>query len=176
MPNLVSTIIDIVFTNSFVSVILLLALLSGTFIFQLVSAQEQIRLEGLTDKGTFKIQLFWTSNEVGSPNVFEVRFIDPATGNEIEHVKYDISIYNQGKLEIERLDQISTFQEFYFEDMGSYEVRINDIEDLGERAAIPIQVTPEFGLDVFTLSATAIVAGTLALWVYSKNLSRHPIN
>lgn len=167
MPNLVSTIIDIVITNSFVSVILFLALLSGTFIFQLVSAQEQIRLEGLTDKGTFKIQLFWTSNEVGSPNVFEVRFIDPATGNEIEHVKYDISIYNQGKLEIERLDQISTFQEFSFEDVGAYEIRIADVEDLGEGTTIPIQVTPEFGLDGILLSAATL--GVVLVYAVGNN-------
>ncbi|HEX2107008.1 MAG TPA: hypothetical protein VHF28_04680 [Nitrososphaera sp.] len=176
MPNLVSTIIDIVITNSFVSVILFLALLSGTFIFQLVSAQEQIRLEGLTDKGTFKIQLFWTSNEVGSPNVFEVRFIDPATGNEIEHVKYDISIYNQGKLEIERSDQISTFQEFYFEDVGSYEVRIDDVEDLGERVAIPIQVTAEFGTSMFVLILAGTGVGMLVVWRNSNNLFRRTIN
>ncbi len=175
MPNIVSTLIDNVVTNSFVSVFLFLALLFCTFMFQLVSAQEQIRLEGFTDKGTFKIELIWNSNDVGRPNVFEVRFIDPATGNEIEDVKYDISIYNQDQLKIERLDQISILQEFYFEDVGSYEVRIDDVEDLGERVAIPIQVTAEFGTSMFVLIVATMVMGILVVCRNSNNLFRRTI-
>jgi hypothetical protein len=143
-------------------------LLSCTFVFQLVSAQEQIRLEAVTDQGSFKVQLIWTSNAIGSANMFEVHFVDPDTSNEIEDVKYDISIYNEDKLEIERLDQVSTFQEFYFEDVGSYEIRIDDVEDLGEHTTIPIQVTPEFGLDE-TLLTAAILGAVLVTAVMSKN-------
>jgi hypothetical protein len=68
------------------------------------------------------------------------------------------------------------FQEFFFEDEGSYVIRIEDIEDLGERATIPIQVTPEFGLDVFVLSASALGIGMFAAWIYGKNLFRRFIN
>jgi hypothetical protein len=145
-------------------------------VFKTVSAQEQIRLEAVTDQGTFKVQIIWTSNEVGSANVFEVHFIDPDTGDEIEDIKYDISIYREDKLKIQRLDQTSIFQEFSFEDMGAYEIRIDDVEDLGERAIIPIQVTPEFGMDVFILSAAALGIGMLALWSNNNNLFRLAIN
>ncbi len=176
LTNVISTPNNTVITNSVVSVILFPALLLCTFVFQLVSAQEQIRLEALTDQGIFKVQIIWTSNEVGSPNQFEVHFIDPDTGNEIEAVKYDISIYNEDKLEVERLDQVSTFQEFYFEDMGSYEIRIDDVEDLGERATIPIQVTPEFGTSMFVLIVAALAMGMLAVWRNSNNLFRRSIN
>ncbi len=100
--------------------------------------------------------------------MFEVRFIDPATGNEIEDVKYDISIYNQDKLEIELLDQVSISQEFYFEDVGSYEIRIADVEDLGEHATIPIQVTPEFGLNGILLTG-AILGAVLVSAVRNNN-------
>lgn len=152
------------------------ALLFCTSFFKIVSAQEQIRLETLTDQGTFKVQIMWTSNEVGSANVFEVHFFDTDTGDEIEDIKYDISIYTEDKLEVQRLDQTSIFQEFSFEDVGAYEIRIDDVEDLDEHATIPIQITPEFGIDVFILSAAALGIGILAVWRNSNNIFRRAIN
>ena len=141
-----------------IAVILSLALLLGTLAFQLISAQEQISLEAVTDQGTFQVEITWISNDIGSANMFEIHFTDPDTGAEIEDIKYDISIYRDDKPEIQRLDQTSIFQEFFFEEVGSYEMRIDDIEDLGERAIIPIQVTPEFQLKVFALHAVAALS------------------
>jgi len=152
-------------------------LLSDNSDFQLASAQEHILLETVTDQGTFKVKVIWTSNTIGSSNMFEIHFIDPDTGTEIEHTKYDISVYRDGMVEVQRLDQVSMFQEFFFEDEGSYVIRIENIEDLGERAIIPIQVTPEFGLDMFILSASALGIGKFVVWIHSgKNLFRRSIN
>ena len=162
--------------NIIISVIMFHGLLFCTFVFQVVSAQEQTQLEAVTDQGTFKVQIIWTSNAIGSANMFEVHFFDPDTGNEIEDVKYDISVYREGKLEIQRPDQVSILQEIYFEDIGSYEIRIDDIEDLGERATIPIQVTPEFGLEVYLLYFIAVGIGMLAVRADSNNLFRRHIN
>ncbi|MDW0122381.1 MAG: hypothetical protein QOK81_07160, partial [Nitrososphaeraceae archaeon] len=108
--------------------------MSSILAFQPIYAQEQIRLEAVTDQGTFKVEIMWISNDIGSANMFEIHFVDPDTGSEIEDIKYDISIYRDDKPEIQRLDQTSIFQEFFFEEMGSYEMRIDDIEGLGERA------------------------------------------
>jgi hypothetical protein len=108
--------------------------------------------------------------------MFEIHFIDPDTGSEIEYIKYDISVYRDDKVELQRLDQVSMFQEFFFEEEGSYVIRIEDIEDLGEQATIPIQVTPEFGLDVFILSATALGIGMFAAWICGKNLFSRFLN
>jgi hypothetical protein len=118
-----------------------------------VDAQEQISLEALTEQGTFMIEILWTPNDIGRPNMFEIHFIDPGTGIEIEEIKYDISInrYNDEKPEIQRLDQTSTFQEILFEEQGSYEIRIDDIEDLGEGVTVPIQVTTEFRPEILVL-------------------------
>ena len=124
-----------------------------------VAAQEQIRLKALSDQGTFRVEIMWTPNNIGSPNTFDVHFIDPDTGSEIEDIKYDISIYrdDDDKPEMRRLDQISTtIQQFSFEAQGSYEIRIDDIEDLGEGVIIPIQVTAEFQHELFVLTITAI--------------------
>ena len=151
--------------------------MSDNSVLHLASAQEHILLETVTDQGTFKVKVIWTSNTIGSANIFEIHFIDPDTGSEIEYIKYDISVHGDDKVEHQRLDQVSKFQEFFFEDEGSYAIRIEDIEDLGEQATIPIQVTPEFGLDVFILSATALGIGMMfAAWIYGKNLFRRFIN
>jgi hypothetical protein len=168
IPN---NIIDII-----IRVIIFHALLSCTSGLQLVSAQEQIRLEAVTDQGTFKVQIIWTSNAIGSANMFEVHFFDLDTGSEIEDVKYDISVYREDKLEIQRPDQVSMFQEIFFEDVGSYEIRINDVEDLGERTTIPIQVTPEFGLELSILYVIAVGIGMLAVRANSNNLFRRATN
>jgi hypothetical protein len=162
--------------NIIISVIMFHALLSCTSVLQLVSAQEQTRLEAVTDQGTFKVQIIWTSNAIGSANMFEVHFFDPDTGNEIEDVKYDISVYREDKLEVQRPDQVSVVQEIFFEDVGSYEIRIDDVEDLGERTSIPIQVTPEFGINVLILSAAALSIGMLAARVNGNNLFRRTLN
>ena len=162
----------------FIIVILSFALLSGILVFQPVYAQEeQIRLEAVSNQGTLKIEITWTSNDIGSPNKFEIHFVDPDTGSEIEDIKYDISIYRGASPEIRRLNQTSIFQEFFFEEVGSYEIRIDDIEDLGERAIIPIQVTPEFQLKLFVFTVTALSIGVLAARASNgNNLFRHPIN
>jgi hypothetical protein len=163
-----------------INVILSVAFLSWILAFQPTSAQEQIGLEAVTDQGTFKVEIIWISNDIGSANTFEIHFVDPDTGREIEDIKYDISIYRDDKPEIQRLDQTSIFQEFFFEEVGSYEMRIDDIEDLGERAIVPIQVTPEFQLKVFVLpAATAAVVLSIAMLgarANGNNLFRHAIN
>jgi hypothetical protein len=153
-------------------------LLSCILAFQPLYAQEeQIRLEAVSDQGTFKVEIMWTSIDIGSPNKFEIHFVDPDTGSEIEDVKYDISIYRDASPEIQRIDQTSIFQEFFFEEVGSYEIRIDDIEDLGERAIIPIQVTPEFQLKMFVFTAAALSIGVLAARASNgNNLFRHPID
>jgi hypothetical protein len=174
---LASTIIIIIII--LISVILSLALSSSILAFQPIYAQEQIRLEAVTNQGTFMIEIMWTSNDIGSANMFEIHFVDPYTGSEIEDIKYDISIYRDDRPEpeIQLLDQTSIFQEFFFEQVGSYEIRIDDIEDLGEWAIIPIQVTPEFQLKVFILAASVLgIAILIARASNGNNLFRHPIN
>jgi hypothetical protein len=145
--------------------------------FQSISAQEQIRLHAVTDQGTFRVELIWTPNDIRKANTFEIHFIDPDSGIEIEDIKYDISIYRDDRAEIQRLDQVSTFQEVLFEEAGSYEIKIEDIEDLGEGVVVPIQVTPEFQSKVFLLFIAALGIAMLAFRTSGgNNLFRHAIN
>ena len=179
MRSVVVTINIIIIIIIIIGLFLSLALLSSILAFQPIYAQEQIRLEAITDQGTFKVEIMWISNDIGSSNKFEIHFVDPDTGSEIEDIKYDISIYRNDKPEIQRLDQTSIFQEFIFERVGSYEMRIDDIEGLGERAIVPIQVTPEFQLKVFVLPAAVVVVLSIAMLAAranSNNLFRHSLN
>ena len=126
------------------------------------AAQEQIVLEAASDQGTFTVEIMWTPGDIGSANAFEMSFIDPETGDEIEDVIYDFSIYRDGNREVLRRDQMATRQEFAFDEQGPYELRIDDIEGLGEGVAVPIQVTPEFPPGV--LAAASAVLGATVLF------------
>ena len=159
-------------------IILSFALLASILALLPVAAQEQIKLEALSEQGTFRVEIFWISNHIGSPNTFEIHFIDPDTGMEIEDIKYDISIYGDNNTqEFRRVDQISTVQQISFEEQRSYEIRIDDIEDLGEGVTIPIKVTSEFHYEVFIFAAAAVGLALVAtLKPISKYLFRQQIN
>ena len=138
-----------------------------------VAAQEQVQLEAVTEEGTFKVEIFWTPNDIGRPNLFEIHFIDPTTGIEIEEIKYDISINKDDTSEIERLNQISALQEFSFREQGSYQLRIDDIEDLGEGVTIPIQMTTEFDTDhLIIFISVCFTASAIAGRINTNNLFR----
>ena len=154
------------------NIILAFALLSSLLACTQASAQEQIVLEAASDQGTFMVEITWTPDDIGSPHAFDIRFIEPETGEEIEDVIYDFSIYSGGDRETLRRDQTATRQEFTFDEQGSYEIRIDDIEGLGERVAIPLQVTPEFPLGALALIASAFGAAVLIARRNSNNLFR----
>lgn len=154
------------------SAILAFALLSSLVATTQAFAQEQIVLEASSDQGTFTVEITWTPDDIGSAHVFDIRFIEPETGEEIEDVVYDFLIYSGGDREVLRRDQTGGRQEFTFNNPGSYEVRINDIEDLGERVAIPIQVTPEFPVGLLTLAAAALGVAVVVARRNSNKLFR----
>jgi hypothetical protein len=156
--------------------ILAFALLSSVLAYTQAAAQEQIVLEAASDQGTFTVEITWTPDDIGSAHAFDIRFIEPETGEEIEDVVYDMSIYSGGDREVLRRHQTATRQEFTFEQPGSYEIRIDDIEGLGERVAIPIQVTPEFPLEGVALAAAVLGAAIVAARRNSNNLFRQPTN
>jgi hypothetical protein len=142
--------------------VILVALLASLLAANHAFAQEQIVLEAPSDQGTFMVEITWTPDDIDVANTFDIRFIEPETGEEIEGVMYDFSIYQEGRREVMRRDQTETQQEFEFNEAGAYEVRIEDIEGLGERVAIPIQVTPEFPVGTLALVAAALGAAVFA--------------
>ncbi|MGI0012375.1 MAG: hypothetical protein ACREBU_02875 [Nitrososphaera sp.] len=137
-------------------------------------AQEQIRLEAMTDQGTFLIEMMWTPNEIGRDNSFLIRFVEPETGAEMEDMKYNLLVL-QGENSVQKLrrvDQIATQQVFRFDEPGPYTIKIEDIDGLGEGAAFSINVTPEFPAGAILFVAAAIGVAALAGRRYSYDLFR----
>lgn len=152
--------------------ILAFALISSLLPFIPVTAQEEIVLEAASDQGTFTVKIIWTPSDIGSANAFDIRFIEPETGVEIEDVIYDFSVYREGDREVLRREQIATRQEYTFDEQGPYEIRIDDIEGLGEGVVVPIQVTPEFPIGALVVVAGALGAAVLLARRNNNNLFR----
>ena len=152
--------------------ILAFVLLSSLLPFIPAAAQEEVVLEATSDQGTFTVEITWKPSDIGSANAFDMRFIEPETGVEIEDVIYDFSVYREGAREVLRRDQTASRQEFSFDEQGRYELRIDDIEDLAEGVAVPIQVTPEFPLGALVVVAGALGATVLLTSRNNNNLFR----
>jgi hypothetical protein len=131
--------------------------------FQRASAQPIIHLEGLSDQKTFIVKIEWTSAEIGNENQFNVTFYDSDTKTLIEDVRYDFEILGSaGNPLMVVNDTGNPIQRVTFAQNGAYIVEIGNIEGLGEGLKIPIQVTPEFGIDE-TLPLTILIAVPPAL-------------
>lgn len=120
-------------------------------------AQEQIKLQALSDQGTFMVEIVWIPDDIGRDNTFRVRFIEPETEIEIEDIEYTLLVFygESSNPVLSRVDQISTVQAVKFEEPGPYTIRFDDIDGLGEGASFPIRVTPEFPSGVLWLAAVA---------------------
>src|SRR5690242_13751511 len=144
-------------------------------------AQEQIKLEGKSDKGAFNVDITWTPNSITKVNTFDINFSDPETQAQIEEVKYDFSIYSveARQMIVQKNNQYATQQEVSFNEPGSYIIRISNIEDLEENISIPIQVTPEFPqLDelIVVYTITLIVVTVLLARLNRNSLFSQQIN
>jgi hypothetical protein len=137
------------------------------------AAQQLISLEALTDQGTFVVEMTWTPDDIGRDNTFSIRFIEQETGMEMEAMKYNIIVYGEdGSQQLRRVDQTATEQRFSFKEPGSYTIKIDDIEGLGEGASFPIQVTPEFSAGMLVVVTGLICAIAILASRNSNSLFR----
>lgn len=135
-------------------------------------AQEQSRIEAVSEDGTFLIQVDWTPNDLGRDHTFSLAFVEPETNAIVEDIQYNLVVLRgDGEQLFRRVDQVATEQKVRFEEVGPHTMVLEDIEGLGEDASFTIQVTPEFPLG----SLIPVVAGTLVviLAVRSKSLFSH---
>jgi hypothetical protein len=127
-------------------------------------AQESIRMETTSEQGTFLIEVDWIPGDIGSDNIFSIRFIEPETGLELEDIQYDLVVTKEGgEQTLRRVDQVSLEQRIRFAHPGPYTVAIEDIEGLGEDASLSFEVTPEFPLSVVVPLSVAAFIAILAL-------------
>lgn len=113
-------------------------------------------LEDTTTSGNFKVQINWTSTDIGSENTFAIRIMD-TDGQPLSGAAYDVMLFkgDQHLNETHRSGQIAALQNYTFQEEGSYSLRIENINGSGENDAvsIPIQVTPQ---PYFTASSASL--------------------
>jgi hypothetical protein len=166
--------------NIVIILVLVLAALGMTTTTLLLAAQTAIAqqqpppppimLEALSDQGTFRVEVAWTSADIGADNTFGIRFIEPETNIELEDIRYDILLFRGDNTvqQLSRIDQTSLQQKFRFEEPGTYRIMINDIDGLDETVTIPIEVTPEFPTGAAALTAATTIGSAILLFFAAK--------
>ena len=129
----------------------------------------EARSRGDGDKGlnqsSFKAQISWTPNAIGSENTFGIKFLNSSSGKELQDVMYDVMLFNEGNhlSESHRSNQKAASQSYVFPKPGFYTLRIDNIGNTTASIDLPMQVIPEFS---GAASATALTAGLLATILY----------
>lgn len=140
---------------------------------QAEGADQPIMLEGSSTSGNFKVQINWTSNDIGKENTFAVKILD-AEGNELSDATYSIMLFKgeEHLNETHREDQNVAEQKYTFDEEGSYTLRIENINGSGTQDGIeiPMQVTPEFPVGMFGLMAT--IFSVMIIVIRSKQYFR----
>lgn len=121
------------------------------------------------NQSSFKAQIAWTPNAIGSENTFNIRFLNSSSGEEIQDVKYDIMLFNEGNhlSETHRSEQQASSQKYIFPAQGFYTLKIDNIGNTTASIDLPIQVVPEFA---DAASTTTIVAGLLGIILFAVKL------
>ncbi|UVS70550.1 hypothetical protein [Nitrososphaera viennensis] len=102
-------------------------------------------LESASDQGTFLVRMWWTQADIGADNTFEIKFVEPETGRELEDITYDFIVVSaSGQEAVHRQSQAASVQAVAFSTEGPYTIRIANIDGLGEGADFDVRVTPEF--------------------------------
>jgi hypothetical protein len=139
--------------------------------FQVSSSSSKGVPEGETsppiNQSIFNAQIAWTPNDIGKENTFNIKFINASSGSELQDIKYDIMIFEDGNhlAETHRADQLNNTQKYVFPEEGFYSLKIDNIGNTTASIDLPIRVVPEFGN--ITLTTTYLMAGTLGIILIS---------
>jgi hypothetical protein len=113
------------------------------------------------NQSSFKAQISWIPNAIGSENTFGIRFLNTSSGEELQNIVYDVMLFNEGNhlSESHRSNQHAASQKYVFSEPGFYTLKIDNIGNTTSSIDLPMQVEPEFPSDA---SAMILVAGLLA--------------
>jgi plastocyanin len=128
------------------------------------TSTKPIMLQGTSTNDKFKVEVNWMPNDISKENTFDIKFLDSKSGKEIKGVTYDIVLLTGNKklAETYRSAQTAAQQKYIFGDQGSYILNIDKINNSpAESVNIPIQVTPEFPVNVLALTAIAALSSTI---------------
>jgi hypothetical protein len=110
--------------------------------------------------GETPVIVYWKPNDIGSDNVFDVRFIDDESGAEISGFSYNILLLQEGDpiQGSERTNQIPGQQNYTFNEPGQYVLRIEDSSNPEIAVEMPLTVIPEFSVGMLGALAAALGA------------------
>ena len=113
------------------------------------------------NQSSFKAQISWIPNAIGSENTFGIRFLNTSSGEELQNIVYDVMLFNEGNhlSESHRSNQHAASQKYVFAEPGFYTLKIDNIGNTTSSIDLPMQVVPEFSSEA---SAMILVAGLLA--------------
>lgn len=114
------------------------------------------------NQSSFKAQISWIPNAIGSENTFGIRFLNTSSGEELQNVVYDVMLFNEGNhlSESHRSNQQAASQKYVFAEPGFYTLKIDNIGNTSSSIDLPMQVVPEFSSEA---SAMILVGGLLAI-------------
>jgi hypothetical protein len=124
------------------------------------------------NQSSFKAQIAWIPNAIGSENTFSIKFLNTSSGEELQNVTYDIMLFNEEShlSESHRSNQQAASQKYVFPEPGLYTLKIDNIGNTTAEINLPIQVVPEFA---GAGPATAILAGLLILILLLVRFKTH---
>jgi hypothetical protein len=124
------------------------------------------------NQSSFKAQIAWIPNAIGSENTFSIKFLNTSSGEELQNVTYNIMLFNEENhlSESHRSNQQAASQRYVFPESGLYTLKIDNIGNTTAEINLPIQVVPEFA---GAGSATAIIAGLLILILLLVRFKTH---
>jgi hypothetical protein len=114
------------------------------------------------NQSSFKAQISWIPNAIGSENTFGIRFLNFSSGEELQNIVYDVMLFNEGNhlSESHRSNQQAASQKYVFSEPGFYTLKIDNIGNTSSSIDLPMQVVPEFSSEA---SAMILVGGLLAI-------------
>lgn len=114
------------------------------------------------NQSSFKAQISWIPNAIGSENTFGIRFLNSSSGEELQNIVYDVMLFNEGNhlSESHRSNQHAASQKYVFSEPGFYTLKIDNIGNTSSSIDLPMHVVPEFSSEA---SAMILVGGLLAI-------------
>lgn len=114
------------------------------------------------NQSSFKAQISWIPNTIGSENTFGIRFLNSSSGEELQNIVYDVMLFNEGNhlSESHRSNQYASSQKYVFSEPGFYTLKIDNIGNTSSSIDLPMHVVPEFSSEA---SAVILVGGLLAI-------------
>lgn len=132
---------------------------SKPILFEVTSKSEGVNS---LNQSSFKAQISWIPNAIGSENTFGIKFLNSSSGEELQNIVYDVMLFNEGNhlSESHRSNQHAASQKYVFSEPGFYTLKIDNIGNTSSSIDLPMHVVPEFSSEA---SAMILVGGLLAI-------------